>query len=354
MLVFLFPFPPPHFLFFFSCFVSLRTFGYLVDSHKNKADKHGGKRRGVFIRLITNSSSLSKREKSKRFLDFFFPPSTSSLFFFLLLLLFVCFLFCFVSGCVYGLSFCLYSVSPLTKKHATSACWHISSLLFFFFGGTFLFSFLAYSHLFHVLHARAFHREARKKKKKTERMQWIVKGGTMCRQARSFQHSSIPYNRFLFSPKCTFFSFLLLLFLVLFFFFGKLEKGGKITSIVSLPPLYMFYPFILFFLFFSFLFFFSFFFFSFVFSVFSFTVVACSCQPTRFSSCSGRCVCVCVCLFVCFVCVCVCLCLMECCIRGIVSDTPLTQEIDQVTRISCCHFFLSFLLFFLVVVVVGL
>lgn len=89
--------------------------------------------------------------------------------------------------------------------------------------------------------------------------------------------------------------------------------------------------------------FFFFPFFSFVFSVFSFTVVACSCQPTRFSSCSGCCVCM------CFFFLCVCLCLMECCIRGTVSDTPLTQEIDRVTRISCCHFFLSFLLFFVVV-----
>ena len=353
--MFLFPFPPPHFLFFFSCFVSLRTFGYLVDSHKNKADKHGGKRRGVFIRLITNSSSLSKREKSKRFLDFFFPPSTSSLFFFLLLLLLFVFLFCFVlfpAVCMDSLFVCIQCLhlqrSTLLQRVGT-----YPPSFFFFFGGTFLFSFLAYSHLFHVLHARAFHREARKKKKKTERMQWIVKGGTMCRQARSFQHSSIPYNRFLFSPKCTFFSFLLLLFLLLFFFFWKIGKGRKsnehcfFTTAIYVLPIHSF------FFFFSFLFFFSFFF-SFVFSVFSFTVVACSCQPTRFSSCSGRCVCVCVCLFVCFVCVCVCLCLMECCIRGIVSDTPLTQEIDQVTRISCCHFFLSFLLFFLVVVVVGL
>ena len=262
----------------------------------------------VFLFASSPTRVLCQRERKANGFSISFFPRLLPLFFFFVVVVVVCFfvLFCFVSGCVYGLSFCLYSVSPLTKKHATSACWHISSLLFFFFGGTFLFSFLAYSHLFHVLHARAFHREARKKKKKTERMQWIVKGGTMCRQARSFQHSSIPYNRFLFSPKCTFFSFLLLLFLLLFFFFGKLEKGGKVTSIVSLPLLYMFYPFILFF--FSFLFFSSSLFFFRLFSLFSLSLLLLAVVSQRGFPAAVDVVyaCVFVCLFVLCVCVCVC------------------------------------------------
>ena len=300
-----FPFLP---LIFFFFFLVLLVYGHLVIwwTVTRTKQTNMGENGVVFLFASSPTRVLCQRERKANGFSISFFPRLLPLFFFFVVVVVVCFfvLFCFVSGCVYGLSFCLYSVSPLTKKHATSACWHISSLLFFFFGGTFLFSFLAYSHLFHVLHARAFHREARKKKKKTERMQWIVKGGTMCRQARSFQHSSIPYNRFLFSPKCTFFSFLLLLFLLLFFFFWKIGKGRKsnehcfFTTAIYVLPIHSFF----FFLFFSFLLLFFFFvcFLCFLFHCCCLQLSANAVFQLQWTLCMR------VCLFVCLFCVCVC------------------------------------------------
>lgn len=123
-----------------------------------------------------------KERKTNGFSISFFPRQLPLFFFFLVV---VCFLFfvLFPAVCMDSLFVCIQCLhlqkSTLLQRVGT----YPPSFFFFPFGGAFLFSFLTYSHLFHVLHARASHREARKKENR--------KNAVDCERRNHVQTSSV-------------------------------------------------------------------------------------------------------------------------------------------------------------------